>query len=151
MKLPGVISLRKLLPICAMPKGIFWRAVSRTFWKLTKMPWAVSGRRNTVLAVSSTGPMKVLNMRLNCRASVTSPPQAGHLPASSRKSSRKRRWHTLHSTSGSEKPATWPDASHTRGCIRIEASRPTVSLRPVTTAFHHASLTLRFNSTPTGP
>ena len=40
---------------------------------------------------------------------------------------------------------------HTLGCIRIEASRPTVSLRPVTTVRHHASLTLRLSSTPTGP
>ena len=45
MKLPGVISLRKLLPIWAMPNGGFLRAAFRTFRKLTKMPCAVSGRR----------------------------------------------------------------------------------------------------------
>ena len=45
MKLPGVISLRKLLPVCAMPNGGFLRAVVSTFLKLTKMPCAVSGRR----------------------------------------------------------------------------------------------------------
>jgi len=39
-----VISLRKLLPICAMPKGGFWRDDSRTFLKFRKIPWAVSGR-----------------------------------------------------------------------------------------------------------
>ncbi len=44
-KLPGVISLRKLLPICAMPKGGLTRELSSTFLKLRKMPWAVSGRR----------------------------------------------------------------------------------------------------------
>jgi len=44
-KLPGVISLRNDLPICAMPKGGFRREASSTFLKLRKMPWAVSGRR----------------------------------------------------------------------------------------------------------
>ena len=45
MKLPGVISLRKLLPICAMPNGGFLRALVITWVKFTKMPCAVSGRR----------------------------------------------------------------------------------------------------------
>ena len=45
MKLPGVISLRKLLPIWAMPNGGFWRLEVTTFAKFRKMPWAVSGRR----------------------------------------------------------------------------------------------------------
>ena len=45
MKLPGVISLRNDLPICAMPNGGFLRVVVCTFLKLTKMPCAVSGRR----------------------------------------------------------------------------------------------------------
>ncbi|SHW77807.1 Uncharacterised protein [Mycobacteroides abscessus subsp. abscessus] len=45
MKLPGVISLRKLLPIWPMPKGGFCREVVTTFLKLMKMPCAVSGRR----------------------------------------------------------------------------------------------------------
>ncbi len=34
--------------------------------KLTKMPWAVSGRRYTVFLASSVTPWKVLNIRLNC-------------------------------------------------------------------------------------
>ena len=34
--------------------------------------------------------------------------------------------HDLQSTSGSEKFATCPDASHTRGCIKIAASSPTI-------------------------
>ena len=46
MKLPGVISLRNALPICAMPNGGLRRAIWATFLKLTKMPCAVSGRRN---------------------------------------------------------------------------------------------------------
>ena len=45
MKLPGVISLRKALPIWAIPNGGFLRANWSTFLKLTKIPWAVSGRR----------------------------------------------------------------------------------------------------------
>ena len=45
MKFPGVISLRNDFPICAMPNGGFLRVVVCTFWKLTKMPCAVSGRR----------------------------------------------------------------------------------------------------------
>ena len=45
MKLPGVISLRKLLPIWAMPNGGLRRALVTTLAKLRKMPCAVSGRR----------------------------------------------------------------------------------------------------------
>ena len=45
MKLPGVISLRKLLPIWAMPNGGFLRAAPITVAKSRKMPCAVSGRR----------------------------------------------------------------------------------------------------------
>ena len=44
-KLPGVISLRNDLPICAMPNGGFLRENCSTFLKLMKMPCAVSGRR----------------------------------------------------------------------------------------------------------
>ena len=44
------------------------------------MPCAVSGRRYTTAALSSTGPMNVLNIRLNSRGSVSVPfmPHAGH-------------------------------------------------------------------------
>ncbi|MNW60915.1 hypothetical protein D3C74_389410 [compost metagenome] len=45
MKFPGVISLRNDLPIWPMPNGGFLRAAPTTFWKFTKMPCAVSGRR----------------------------------------------------------------------------------------------------------
>ena len=55
-KLPGVISLRKLLPIWHTPKGIFRRVVRCIFLKFTKMPCAVSGRRYTSLAESSVTP-----------------------------------------------------------------------------------------------
>jgi hypothetical protein len=37
--------------------------------------------------------------------------------------------HVLQSTSGSVKPATCPLASHTRGCMRIAASSPSMSSR----------------------
>ena len=43
VKLPGVISLRKDLPIWPIPNGIFLRDVLCTFLKLTKIPCAVSG------------------------------------------------------------------------------------------------------------
>ena len=45
MKLPGVISLRNDLPICAMPNGGLRRAKLRTVLKSRKIPCAVSGRR----------------------------------------------------------------------------------------------------------
>ncbi len=72
MKVPVVISLRKLLPIWAIPNGGFVRANCRTFLKLMKMPGAGSGRREAVEAESSTCPTWVLNMRSNRRASVSS-------------------------------------------------------------------------------
>src|SRR6476646_8413332 len=79
-KLPGVISLRNDLPICAMPNGGFLREVVCTFLKLTKMPCAVSGRRYAIDASSSTGPTCVLNIQLNWRAGVkvSFDPQFGH-------------------------------------------------------------------------
>ncbi len=45
MKFPGVISLRKLLPVWPMPNGGFIREACSTLAKFTKMPCAVSGRR----------------------------------------------------------------------------------------------------------
>jgi hypothetical protein len=45
VKFPGVISLRKALPICAMPNGTFCRVACCTLRKFTKIPCAVSGRR----------------------------------------------------------------------------------------------------------
>ena len=38
-------SLRKLLPICAMPNGTCWRLVASTLVNWAKMACAVSGRR----------------------------------------------------------------------------------------------------------
>src|SRR3954449_6909212 len=88
-KLPGVISLRNDLPICAMPNGGFLRLVVSTFAKLTNIPCAVSGRRYTSAAESSTGPACVLNIKLNWRASVNEflAPQFGHELGSSSLSS----------------------------------------------------------------
>ena len=68
----GVISLRKDLPIWHTPKGQLPAGGALDGGKLTKMPWAVSGRRYTSLAVSSVTPWKVLNIRLNLRMSVKS-------------------------------------------------------------------------------
>ena len=44
-----------------------------------------------------------------------------------------------------------PEASHTRGAMRMAASRPTMSSRSCTIARHHASIRLRFMRTPSGP
>src|SRR4051812_14348168 len=105
-------------------------------------------------AESSIGPMKVLNIRLNCRGSVSSPPHSGHFLAANEEesnlSARKRDLHFLQSTRGSTNPATWPEASHTRGCIKIAASRPSTSSRSVM-AFHQSSFTFLLSSIPKGP
>ena len=111
-----------------------------------KMPWAVSGRRNARPLSSSTGPMYVRSMPLNCLGSVNWPltpqfgqlmssrPPAGTWPcfcsyASMRWSARNRLWQLRHSVSGSVKVATWPLASHTsRARITLESS-PTMSSR----------------------
>ena len=78
MKLEGVISFRNALPIWPMPKGTFMREACWMETKSTKMPCAVSGRRYTTAASSSTGPMWVLNMRLKFFGSVKrSLPQFG--------------------------------------------------------------------------
>jgi len=105
--------------------------------------------------------MKVLNIRLNWRGSVHSPvlPQEGHCALSSasaplsasRMSTRKRRWQLRHSTRGSLNSARCPEASHTFGCMRIAASSPSMSSRRWTIERHHASLTFRLSSTPSGP
>ncbi|CAB4694560.1 unannotated protein [freshwater metagenome] len=80
MKLPGVISLRKLLPTWAIPNGGFLRLVCNTLAKFKNMPCAVSGRKNTSAPAPSTGPAWVLNIKLNARASVNEPvaAQLGH-------------------------------------------------------------------------
>jgi len=150
VKFPGVISFLKAFPIWAIPKGSFNLMDCWTFTKLTNIPWAVSGLRYTTEDSSSRGPMKVLNMRLNCLASVSSPPQTGHL-SSSRSSALKRRLQLLQSTMGSEKLSTCPEASHTLGCMSMLASSPTMSFLSLTTFCHHASLTFLFISTPKGP
>ena len=70
--------MRNALPIWAMPNGSFKRIDWSTLSKFTKMPCAVSGRRYVTAASSSTGPMNVLNIRLNCLGAVSSPfPHSG--------------------------------------------------------------------------
>ena len=107
MKFPGVISLRNDLPICAIPNGSFLRATVCTSGKSTNIPCAVSGRRYVTPESSSTGPMCVLNIMLNCLGSLNAvPPQFGQTGGSGRWSSRNRRWQLSHSTSGSWNPST---------------------------------------------
>ena len=108
------------------------------------------------MPLSLTGPIVVSNIRLKSRASVRS--QFGPWPggllgfcgqlAFSRSSARKRCLQTRQSTIGSEKPPTWPEASHTRGCSISAESSATMSSRSCTIARSQAALTLPFMSTP---
>ena len=66
----ATISLRKALPIWAIPKGTFIRPDFWTFRKFTKIPCAVSGRRYILLAPSAVDPISVENIKLNWRTSV---------------------------------------------------------------------------------
>ena len=50
-----------------------------------------------------------------------------------------------------EAAPTWPEVTQTWGCMRIPASRPTMSSRSWTIARHQARLTLFLSSTPSGP
>ena len=84
MKFRGVISLRKLLPIWPIPNGTRTREVSTTFLKLTKIPWAVSGRRKArSSSFPATAPIRVSNIRLNSRGSVSVPGAAASGPSTS--------------------------------------------------------------------
>src|SRR5215510_2890546 len=142
MKLPGVISLRKDLPICAIPNGSFLFVVSRTFLKLTNIPWAVSGLRYASPDSSSTAPIVVRNIRLNCRGSVKFlEPHSGHLPPSIL-SALNRALHWRQSTSGSENVASCPEYFQASLFIRIPASSPTTSSRSYTTERHQVRFTL---------
>ena len=71
--------------------------------------------------------------------------------SSCRWSARNRLWQDWHSVSGSVKVSTWPLASHTWRGRMIEESRPTMSSRCCTIAFHHWRLMFSFSSTPSGP
>ena len=74
--------MRNAFPTCAIPKGGRILVELITLAKFTKIPWAVSGRRYTWALDDSTGPTNVLNIRLNWRASVNSPPSSSwRLPA----------------------------------------------------------------------
>ena len=101
------------------------------------MPCAVSGRRYATLASSRTAPTCVSNIRLNWRGSVRS--QSGVSPGCfdgrvpqldvPRWSARKRSLQVRQSTSGSENPATWPDATQTCGLRMMAESSATMSSR----------------------
>ena len=152
VKLPGVISLRNALPICATPNGSLRRMVSSTLPKLTKIPCAVSGRRyaRPLPSPVSTAPTVVRNIRLNGRASVRSvAPHFGHFsslaaiaalisgrPFGSRPfcatktwSARGRALQLRQSVIGSENVFSWPEYFQTSRFIRIAASSPSMSSR----------------------
>src|SRR5215204_5189804 len=84
IKLPGVISFRKDLPICAIPKGTFTRLVCNTFLKLTNIPCAVSGLKYATFSGLLTGPVYVSNIRLKGLTGAKSrPPSTGSFIRSS--------------------------------------------------------------------
>src|SRR5580704_2262769 len=134
VKFRGVISLRKLLPTCAMPKGILTRVLSHTFLKLTNIPWAVSGRRKAVPSSPARAPMIVLNIRLNSRGSVSlhfsnSPGCLLGLRGHSLVltwSARNRDLHSLQSTIMSQNRSKCPEHFQTWGCMMIDDSIPTM-------------------------
>src|SRR3989344_981089 len=137
-----VISFRKPLPICAMPKGSFTLMVSTIFLKFIKIPWAVSGRKKVSEASSATGPIWVLNIKLNIRGFVqVFFPQVGQFFDFGKISSRNREWQFLHSVRGSAKPFVWPEASHTFRFIRILVSKPIILSFSLTIFFHQAERT----------
>ena len=57
-----------------------------TFLKLTKMPWAVSGRRKAAPSSPPSAPTIVLNIRLNSRGSVSVPSSLASGPSTCAKS-----------------------------------------------------------------
>ena len=71
--------------------------------------------------------------------------------SSMRLSARKRSLHSLQSSRGSEKLATWPLASQTRGCMRMSASTSKLLCRSWMNFLRQASFTLFFSRVPRGP
>ena len=157
MKLPGVISLRKALPIWPMPNGGFFRAAVSTLLKFTKIPLRRLRTQVMQAGFESTGPRWVFTQSgellsfgpLPAGAAVGADdlamPFSGAFlcfasNASSRWSSQWHLWQLRHSTSGSTKVSTWPDASQTRVGQVVEESRPTTSSRPRTKVCHHWDL-----------
>ena len=179
VKFPGVISFLKALPICAIPIGIFFLVVLKTFLKSTNIPCAVSGLKYTVAVLSSVTPWNVLNIKLNLRMLVKFVfPQFGQgillssinfticssvqpsaimsclfscAHSSISLSALCLVLHSLQSISGSENPDTCPDATHVSGFIRIAASSPTISFFSCINFFLQSALTLFLSSTPKGP
>ena len=148
MKLPGVISLRNALPICAMPNGTFWRVDWLHVQEvdvdaLRRLRAQVDHRRRLLDRPHERLEHEVELPRLRrARPSCRRPGTALRRPcaSSSGLSARKRLLQFLQSTSGSAKPATWPLASQTRGCMRIAASSPSMSSRSRTIARHQRVL-----------
>src|SRR5574344_1502263 len=66
-------------------------------------------------------------------------------------SARKRPWHSLHSTSGSENVVVCPDATHVLGFMMIAASTPYISSRNTTKKSHQHRITFCFKLSPSGP
>ena len=169
-KLPGEISLRKLLPIWAIPNGSFLRdrlldvlevdvrALGRLGAQVDdrgvlldraheRLEHEVEPARRATAARRRPGTSGRAARRCPGRAgpSRSGPPRRAARRAGSGGG------RSAHSTSGSLNDPTWPDVTHTCGCMRIPASSPTMSSRSWTIARHQARLTLFFSSTPSGP
>ena len=181
VKFPGVISLRKDLPICPIPNGIFFLEVLCTFLKFTKIPCAVSGRRYTVFfcilsytleglehqveltdlckVVFSTGRTFDIMLFNISRHLLLAPCIHASFQFDSillcvifdQLSARNLSLHSLQSINGSLNPPRCPDAIHVCGFIRIAQSTPTLYGLSCTNFFHHAFFTLFFSSTPRFP
>ena len=115
MKLPGVISLRKALPICAMPNGIFWRDELLHVEKvdvdsLRRLRTKIE-RPAALLDGAHVGLEHEVELaRLGELALASSPGFLLGFRGTERRSlsARKRPLHVLQSTNGSANPATWP-------------------------------------------
>ena len=115
------------MPICAIPKGIDFDVESKTFLKLIKICWAVSGLKYAKDWPSSMGPTFVLNIRLKGLGSVrSSDPQEGHL-LSDRLSARHLDLQDLQSVNGSVNVSSWPENFKTEGLLKMAASKPSTS------------------------
>ena len=156
MKLPGVISLRNALPIWAIPNGGFLRANWSTFLKLTKIPWAVSGRRIDLRRVLADRAHEGLEHQVELARlgevalGVLAGMHGGLSPAFGvlelvRPEAKLAGAAIDHRVGEALQVARGLPGA---GCMRIAASRATMSSRSCTTARHHSALTLFLSRTP---
>ena len=93
----------------------------------------------SVRSQSGVSPGRLLGLR---------PQRTSSCSGSARWSARKRSLHVRQSTSGSAKPDTWPEASHTAGLRMIDESSATMSSRSRTIASSQRAFTFSLSRTP---